>query len=259
MDDHFRGEKLLIHIVFLVSEFMLQQTQTDRVVPKYVSFIERFPDIDSLASADRRDVFVLWNGLGYNRRAAALHGAAKVLMEVYGGIVPQVKEDLLALPGVGEYTAGAVLVFAYDESDVVIETNIRTVVFHHCIREGKKIKDDDVYFFVKEMLCCAVGCGISPRMFYSAMMDYGSHLKSLGVRTNSRSRHYVKQKKFDGSVRQARGALLRFFVDADKGVSGEKLRHLKVQRIEEGLSGLIADGLVEKRGKILLSCLMSKK
>lgn len=230
----------------LVSEYMLQQTQTERVVPKYLSFLKQFPNVDSLARARRRDVLALWSGLGYNRRAVALHNAAKMLTD---GIVPQTKEDLLTLPGVGEYTAGAVLAFAYDEPVVIIETNIRTVIFHHCVQGRKEIADDAVYSFVEKMLRCAIERGISPRVFYSAMMDYGSYLKLSGVRMNSRSRHYVKQKKFDGSVRQARGTLLRFFVVADEGVSGENLQYLEVQRIKEGLAGLVADGLVEKRGK----------
>ena len=116
--------------------------------------------------------------------------------------------------------------------------------------QGKRgVKDDVVYSFTEKMLCHAMGNGVSPRIFYSAVMDYGSYLKSAGVYENSRSRHYVKQSKFDGSVRQARGALLRFFINVDRGVSEKRLQCLKVQRIEEGLSGLIADGLVEKRGK----------
>ena len=233
----------------LVSECMLQQTQTDRVIPKYNSFIKKFPNIWFLASADRRDALAVWNGLGYNRRAVALHDAAKMITEVNGGIVPRAKEDLLTLPGIGDYTAGAVLAFAYNDPVVVVETNIRTVVFHHCVRKKKEIEDNVVYFFIEKMLLHAVDLGVSPRVFYSAMMDYGSHLKSVGVRVNRRSRHYVKQKKFNGSVRQARGTLLRFFLTTKKGVSDDRLKFFGTQRIKEGLSGLISDGLIEKRGK----------
>ena len=233
----------------LVSEYMLQQTQVDRVIPKYLSFLRAFPCVTSLASAERRDVLALWSGLGYNRRAVALHDAAKMLVAVYGGSVPMVMEDLLMLPGVGVYTAGAVLAFAYDQPAVIVETNIRTVVFQHCVRGKDVVNDAVIRFFVGELLYCAINVGISSRIFYSAMMDYGSHLKSVGIRVNSRSQHYVKQGKFDGSVRQARGALLRFFVDAEKGVSRDKLGSLSIRKVEEGLSGLVADGLVERRGR----------
>lgn len=233
----------------LVSEYMLQQTQTDRVVPKYISFLKSFPDVGTLARASRRDVLTLWSGLGYNRRAVALHNAAKIIADAYDKCVPNTKETLLTLPGVGDYTAGAVLAFAYNKPVIIVETNIRTVVFHYCVREKGRIEDGVVHSFVEKMLCYAVGHGISPRVFYSAMMDYGSYLKSSGVRVNTLSQHYVKQKSFDGSVRQARGTLLRFLVVADKGVSEKKLECLEVQRIKEGLSGLVADGLVEKRGK----------
>ncbi|MCY4577242.1 MAG: A/G-specific adenine glycosylase [Candidatus Kaiserbacteria bacterium] len=233
----------------LISEYMLQQTQTERVVPKYVSFIERFPEITSLASAARKEVLALWSGLGYNRRAVALHNTAKMVVAVYDGVMPKTKEALLSLPGVGEYTAGAVLAFAYNKPVTIVETNIRTVVFHHCVRKKGVVSDTVISYFVEQLLQTACNRGIAPRIFYSAMMDYGSYLKSQGVRTNVRSKHYTKQSNFAGSVRQARGALLRHLIAADRGVSKKQLQMLPVVRIDDGLAGLLADGLVEKRGK----------
>ena len=234
----------------LVSEYMLQQTQTDRVVPKYVSFLKKFPDVTSLASALRKEVLALWSGLGYNRRAVALHNAASMIVAEYGGRVPETTEELLTLPGVGGYTAAAIRAFAYDQPVVVIETNIRTVVFHHCVRNKRQVVGDEVIrFFVEQLLRDVVARKVAPRTFYSAMMDYGAYLKSQGVRTNERSKHYTKQSKFDGSVRQARGALLRHFVAAEKGVSEKQLHTLDATRVNEGLAGLLADGVVEKRGK----------
>ena len=233
----------------LVSEYMLQQTQTDRVEPKYISFLKKFPKVTSLACATRKEVLTLWSGLGYNRRAIALHNAAKNLVTVYDGAVPKTKEALLTLPGVGEYTAGAVLAFAYNKPVIVVETNIRTVVLHHCARKKKGVKDEAISLFTEQLLQSALNRGSTPRIFYSAMMDYGTHLKSQGVRTNARSKHYTKQGKFDGSVRQARGALLRLLIAAEKGVSKKQLQGLKVHRINEGLAGLLTEGLVEKKGK----------
>ena len=232
----------------LVSEYMLQQTQVGRVEDKFSFFIDRFPDVVSLAEADRKDVLLLWSGLGYNRRAIALHEAASVLVDEYGGSVPENREMLLGLPGVGEYTSGAVLVFAYNEPIVIIETNIRTVIFHHYLGRGGVV-DAELFFFVEKMLQHASVLGASPKVFYSAMMDYGSHLKSIGIHTNPLSKHYTKQKRFEGSVRQARGELLRFFIAAEKGVSKERLNDIGVSRVEEGLVGLVSDGLIERRGK----------
>lgn len=232
----------------LVSEYMLQQTQADRVVPKYNNFLEKFPDVFSLASSGRKEVLGEWIGLGYNRRAVALHSAAKMLRDEYDGVVPSVMDALLTLPGVGKYTAGAVLAFAYNVPTVIVETNIRTVVLHHCVQDADLVGDDEISYSVRSLIRCALHCDISPRLFYSAMMDYGSHLKRSGVQVNARSRHYTKQSRFDGSVRQSRGALLRLFLAANTGISKERMERLGFQRITEGLLGLIADGLVEKRG-----------
>ncbi len=233
----------------LISEYMLQQTQADRVVPKYISFLKKFPKVTALASSTRKEVLTLWSGLGYNRRATALHDAAKILVAEHDSVVPENKETLLTLPGVGEYTAGAVLAFAYNRPVIIIETNIRTVLLHHCIQKKKEVADKTISVFVKRLLQNALERKVSPRIFYSAMMDYGAHLKSQGVRTNARSKHYTKQSKFDGSIRQARGALLRLFISTEKGISKKQLQTVQVERINEGLTGLLTEGVIEKRGK----------
>ena len=233
----------------LISEYMLQQTQADRVVPKYISFLKKFPKIKTLASSSRKEVLTLWSGLGYNRRAVALHDAAKILIAEHDSTVPKEKKALLTLPGVGEYTAGAVLAFAYNKPVIIIETNIRTVLLHHCVQKKKEVTDETIGMFVEQLLQDALKRRVKPRIFYSAMMDYGAHLKSQGVRTNARSKHYIKQSKFDGSIRQARGALLRLFISAEKGISKKQLQTLQVKRMNEGLAGLLTERLVEKRGK----------
>ena len=233
----------------LVSEYMLQQTQADRVVPKYISFLKKFPTVIALASSTRKEVLTLWSGLGYNRRATALHDAAKILVAEHGATVPKEKETLLTLPGIGEYTASAVLAFAFNKAVIVVETNIRTVLLHHAMRKKKEVTDETISASVKQLLQDAIKRKVSSRVFYSAMMDYGAHLKSQGVRTNAQSKHYTKQDKFDGSVRQARGALLRLFISAEKGITKKQLQTAKTKRISEGLAGLLAEGLIEKRGK----------
>src|SRR6266550_351214 len=115
----------------LVSELMLQQTQVNRVLPKFQEFMLRFPTVISLADAPLAEVLRVWSGLGYNRRAKFLHAAAQVVVEKYGGVIPATFTELVTLPGVGKNTAGAVLAYAYNQPVVFIETNIRSVFFHH--------------------------------------------------------------------------------------------------------------------------------
>jgi A/G-specific adenine glycosylase len=112
----------------LVSEFMLQQTQVDRVVPKFEAFVRRFANVASLALASTADVLREWKGLGYNSRAVRLKRVAEAVMENHGGVMPQSTESLRSLPGVGPYTAAAIRAFAFDVDDAPIDTNIRRIV-----------------------------------------------------------------------------------------------------------------------------------
>ena len=107
----------------LVSELMLQQTQAPRVVPKFEAFMTRFPSVAVCASASVGDVVDAWHGLGYNRRAVNLHRAAVRVLEQHGGVMPDDLDSLLALPGVGPYTARAVLVFAFERDIGLVDTN----------------------------------------------------------------------------------------------------------------------------------------
>jgi A/G-specific adenine glycosylase len=111
----------------LVSEFMLQQTQVDRVIPLYEAFIEAFPTFEALAAAQPGDAVRLWRGLGYNSRAIRLHALARAVVERHGGTLPSDREALLALPGIGPYTASAVRAFAFEIDDVALDTNIRRI------------------------------------------------------------------------------------------------------------------------------------
>lgn len=109
----------------LVSEFMLQQTQVDRVIPKFKAFVSYFPTIQKLARAEQAKVVVLWSGLGYNRRAVQLHAAAKTIVKDFSGQVPSDSNILDKLPGVGAYTAGAIAVFAYNQPVLAWDTNVQ--------------------------------------------------------------------------------------------------------------------------------------
>lgn len=192
----------------LVSEIMLQQTQVERVIPFYERFIQTFPTPHKLAKARLSNVLQLWSGLGYNRRAKYLHAAAAIIAkEGWSG---------QKLPGVGPYTSAAIDAFAHNKPTVFIETNIRTVFLHHCfpVRPTRsntmiyhsEVSDAEILPLVAQALNKS---GMQPRDFYAALMDYGSYLKHRGIRLNSRSKHYAKQSKFEGSPRQKRAARLR--------------------------------------------------
>lgn len=112
----------------LVSEIMLQQTQVARVVPLFRAFMDRFPDLPTLAAAPLGEVIANWKGLGYNRRAVALHRAAQVVAAQHGGVLPRALAELQALPGIGPYTARAVRAFAYGLDDAPVDTNVGRVL-----------------------------------------------------------------------------------------------------------------------------------
>jgi A/G-specific adenine glycosylase len=111
----------------LVSEFMLQQTQVERVLPLYAAFVAAFPDFASLAAADAAAAVRLWRGLGYNSRAVRLHALARAVVERHGGTLPSDRDALLALPGIGPYTAAAIRAFAFELDDVAHDTNLRRI------------------------------------------------------------------------------------------------------------------------------------
>src|SRR5215475_4690568 len=112
----------------LVSEVMLQQTQVDRVLPKYAQFLAVFPTLADLANASTADVITVWAPLGYNRRAVSLQSIARQVLAEYGGRIPDTIEELLKLKGVGRYTAGAIACFAYKKQVATVDTNIRRVL-----------------------------------------------------------------------------------------------------------------------------------
>lgn len=111
-----------------ISETMLQQTRVETVIPYYERFLARFPDVESLASADRDDVFELWSGLGYYSRARNLQRAAQMMCDEFGNRLPDTAADLRRLPGVGRYTAGAVASIAFDRPEPVVDGNVARVL-----------------------------------------------------------------------------------------------------------------------------------
>jgi A/G-specific adenine glycosylase len=230
----------------LVSEIMLQQTQVDRVVPKYQAFLKRFPTVRALAHAPLADVLGAWQGLGYNRRAKALHDAAHELLARYHGRVPRAYDELVRLPGVGPYTAGAVCVFAFGENHPLIETNVRTVIFHHLLRGRDNVPDSELREIASEVCDRA-----RPREWYWALMDYGASLKRQGVRLNTVSKHYSKQSRFEGSDRQIRGAVLKALLDgAQTAESLQNVTRANRERLTRQLNQLAKERLVIKQSGV---------
>ncbi|MFS8118712.1 MAG: hypothetical protein ACMG55_09515, partial [Microcoleus sp.] len=187
----------------LVSEVMLQQTQVVRVVPKYTAFVTRFPTITSLATATLAEVLELWSGLGYNRRAKFLWLAAREVTTHFGGQMPQTVDGLTKLPGIGPNTAGAIMAYAYNQPVVFVETNIRTVYFHHFFTDQVKVADKEISALLSQTIDSE-----TPREWYWALMDYGSYLKAQAGSHLQKSAHYTKQPPLAGSLREVRGQIL---------------------------------------------------
>ena len=221
----------------LVSEVMLQQTQVERVVPKYKAFLKEFPTVSQLAKAPLSQVLREWQGLGYNRRGKFLHQAAKVIAkDGWGG----------KLPGVGPYTRAAIEAFAYNKQVVFIETNIRTVFTHFYFPNKSGVSDADLLLLIEQDFKKSK---MEPRDFYAALMDYGSYLKRSGIKINKQSKHYTKQKKFEGSERQLRGAILRELLKKPQTVHAlTKSLSKEKEKVAQLLARLVVERLIQKEG-----------
>jgi A/G-specific adenine glycosylase len=229
----------------LVSEFMLQQTQTERVLLKYDPFITRFPDFQTLSRAGLKKVLAAWQGLGYNRRVINLKETAEEIISRYSGKVPESTEELIQLPGIGKATAGAILAFVFNKPSVFIETNIRRVFIHFFFQDKKDIQDKEIMPLVEKTLDHE-----NPRHWYYALMDYGTMLKKQGSNPNRKSAHYSRQAPFEGSNRQARGAILRHLLNNGTMEEYELITLLGITplRGEKIISDLEKDGFLYRCG-----------
>lgn len=235
----------------LISEVMLQQTQVDRVIPKYEAWLRRFPDIASLAQASLADVLGLWQGLGYNRRALNVQRCAQALVRHHGGSLPTNEAELRALPGIGPYTAAAIMAFAHNQPTIMIETNIRTVFLHHFFPDQKEVADAEILPLIIDTVSKR-----QPRKWYWALMDYGSYLKQQHGNSSRRSKHYAKQSAFAGSNRQVRGKIIKLLT-VQRTVPYDALaRELEVDEVamRQALKQLEKEGLVvQRRGSITIA------
>ncbi len=213
----------------VVSEVMLQQTQVARVIQKYTEFIKIFPSFKSLALASNSKVLRLWQGMGYNHRALYLKALSRIITKKHKGRLPDDLQILIQLPSIGKTTGGSIAAFVYNKPTVFIETNIRRVFIHFFFNDKKNIHDGDLLPLVEKTLDKN-----RPREWYWALMDYGAMLAKKIPNPNRNSIHYARQSPFNGSIRQIRGAVLRFVL-------------LKKRVTRKDLS----DGLIYEKNKII--------
>jgi A/G-specific adenine glycosylase len=247
----------------LVSEVMLQQTQVERVIPRLAAWLQRWPTPAALASVPPGEAVRAWERLGYPRRALRLHAAAAAITAHHGGVVPDDVDALLALPGVGEYTARAVAAFAYGVRVPVVDTNVRRVIARAVLGQGEP-GPPSTRRDLAAMAALLPPGRADARLTNAAVMELGALVCTaraprcdacpiaglcrwrqagypayLGARA-------PRQARFEGSDRQVRGLIMRELRGSDIPVSTAELESTwadAAQR-ERALAGLIADGLV---------------
>jgi A/G-specific adenine glycosylase len=232
-----------------VSEVMLQQTQVRRVAERYPRFLSRFPSFHALAAASLKDVLDEWSGLGYNRRARYLQEAAKQISREHGGELPDDPDLLERLPGIGANTAGSIAAFAFNRPVVFLETNIRTVYIYYYFPSRGEVSDKELLPVVERTLARE-----SPREWYYALMDLGVFIKARVGNLTRQSRSYARQSPFKGSLREVRGAVLRFLTRREGSASRSELEEalgFEPERLEPALLKLESEGIIaaEREGE----------
>jgi A/G-specific adenine glycosylase len=227
-----------------ISEVMLQQTQVARVLVKYPLFMRTFPSFKALATTDTAKLLLAWQGMGYNRRALYLKAAAGDVVRKYKGKLPEEPALLDELPGIGLATASSIVAFAYNKPVAFIETNIRRVFIHHYFAGKESVADSEIIRMVEQTVD-----RINPREWYWALMDYGAYLGKQGENANKKSKHYIKQKKFEGSVREVRGGVLKLLLK--KQYTLEELKKIySDERLFTALLQLEKEGFIKKNDEL---------
>ena len=242
--------------LILVSEFMLQQTQVQRVKKYFPVFVQSFPTIFTLAQSSLQQVLNVWSGLGYNNRALRLKKTAEKVCESYDGFVPSSLYELVKLPGIGPATAGAIISFAFNLPSVFIETNIRRVYIDHFFQNKIGVSDADLFPLIEKTLDKN-----NPRKWYYALMDTGSAIKNnKSPNPNRRSAQYTNQSPFQGSMRQLRGQIIKILIDKgpieksvlQSSISTMSDKSIKKDKFDNAISLLIAEGFLTQK-KFLIS------
>jgi A/G-specific adenine glycosylase len=238
---------------------MLQQTQTARVVPAFAAFLDRFPTVSDLAQARAGEVLESWRGLGYNRRAVALHRAARTIVADHRGRVPADPLVLRDLPGIGPYTANAVACFAYDAQVAVVDTNVRRVLsraVHGADALGVAVADMEAtatawlpdgraYEWNQALMDIgATVCrGAKPRCGACPLETFCRYRRR--PREKTQVRPAIREHRFESSRRQMRGAVVRALLSNGRPLTVKDVaRRTKAHPIGEVLDGLERDGLV---------------
>jgi A/G-specific adenine glycosylase len=250
----------------LVSEFMLQQTPVARVIPRLAEWLERWPTPADLAAVPAGEAVRAWANLGYPRRALWLHQAAVQITERHGGVVPNDVQTLLSLPGIGDYTARAVAVFAYGDRHPVVDTNTRRVLARAVDGDGEPgppsarrdlaglealLPEDlgDAHAFNAGIMeLGAVVCTArSPRCDACPIAD-ACAWRLAGYPPFDGKRKAI-QKKYEGSDRHVRGLIMAELRAAHVPVSSDEIDSLwpDAPQRERALTGLLADGLAVER------------
>lgn len=183
-----------------VAEVMLQQTQVERVLPKYEDWIRRWPTWQALARATERQLITAWTGLGYNRRCLFLGRLARTVVDEFNGILPDDPKTLAKLPGLGPYTSRAILIFAFNKPLVTVDTNIRRVFLHEFglqVGSSRQAIEDLAWQLLPRH---------RSRDWHNALMDY-SVLRL--PRRLANVPPVSRQSRFEGSLRQIRGEIIR--------------------------------------------------
>ena len=220
----------------LISEVMLQQTQVLRVLPKYAEFIETYPTVNELAQASTADVLRIWKGMGYNRRALYLKKTAEAIVNVYHGEFPESEKELTKLPGLGRYTARALLVFAFEKNIAMVDTNIRQIIIHFFFKDLPQ--NDAIIQDVADQLVPVHRSW----EWHQALMDYGA----IALKRDRPERSRRTSVPFKNSNRYFRGKLVDML--RESGISERKARTMFSANV---ISSLIRDGLIIKRLGIL--------
>lgn len=243
----------------LVSEIMLQQTPVDRVLPIWTTWMQRWPRASALAADSPGDVIRAWGRLGYPRRALRLHATAVVIADVHADRVPRDRDALLALPGIGDYTAGAVRAFAYGEPALTLDTNVRRVLSR--VLDGRDRPSASVTVAEREQAELTMPAERGAH-WMAALMELGARVCTARqprcdiCPLQSQCRWWAagrpempaarRQPTYEGSDRQARGALLQVLRTASGPVSTARLDTAWPDPLQRAraLDGLVADGLV---------------
>ncbi len=266
----------------MVSEIMLQQTQVDRVIPKYHAFLELFPTLEALADAPTSEVIRAWAGLGYNRRALNLQRAARVVVEEFGGEMPQAVDALRSLPGIGPYTAGAIACFAFEQDVGFLDTNIRRVLHRALLgpevpqlaakpRDMQQLAASSVpsgegYIWNQSLielgaLVCKArladcdACPLTPWCVARPVInDVLAEQQSTRVQRRKQGNAATPPERFETTSRYFRGRIVDLLRDAPHGLTAAQLANLiDSDRSENGwlqpyVDGLLTDGLIVQLG-----------